>query len=291
VPLSGIRHRFHDNIIRNTPCGTAVIDYVYPEGGHDISRNVLSNIRSQSVFWYKNASRLYGRIGDTQIHRNSLCGVSTDIRERHASSRSMPPGFRISGNSGLPAPNASQSACDAEEQRILSEMRRLPGAGSCGAPPSPGPVPTPSPSPNPPPAPQTPLPAPGGDLSVVSMRASATAGGTSTAATRDGNPATRWSARGAGQRIGFYLGNTPATVDRIGIAWYRGDTRKASFAILVSTDGKTWQQVYRGAGSGNSTGLETYTFPATQARYVRIVGYGNTENDWNSITEVKMYGR
>ena len=28
----------------------------------------------------------------------------------------------------------------------------------------------------------------------------------------------------------------------------------------------------------------------TSARYARIYGYGNTKNDWNSLTEVKIDG-
>jgi len=34
--------------------------------------------------------------------------------------------------------------------------------------------------------------------------------------------------------------------------------------------------------------LETFTFAAGTAKYVRIVGHGNTVNAWNSYTEVKV---
>ena len=46
----------------------------------------------------------------------------------------------------------------------------------------------------------------------------------------------------------------------------------------------------RGFSSGTTTALQQYPCPALGARYVRITGYGNTENNWNSITEVKLFG-
>jgi hypothetical protein len=37
----------------------------------------------------------------------------------------------------------------------------------------------------------------------------------------------------------------------------------------------------------------TLPFPLTNVvgRFLRIVGYGNSDNDWNSITEVDILGR
>ena len=43
-----------------------------------------------------------------------------------------------------------------------------------------------------------------------------------------------------------------------------------------------------GVSSGTTKNLQTFDFPDVQARYVRIVGYGNSQNNWNSITEISI---
>ncbi|MHC4294513.1 MAG: Ig-like domain-containing protein, partial [Planctomycetota bacterium] len=107
--------------------------------------------------------------------------------------------------------------------------------------------------------------------------------------TIDSDPGTRWSAQGDGQWIEYDLGST-RTLSKVCIAWYRGDTRTSAFDIEVSADGVNWTGVYSGQSSGTTTGLEEYSFDAITARYVRIVGHCNSLNDWNSITEVAVYG-
>ena len=108
--------------------------------------------------------------------------------------------------------------------------------------------------------------------------------------TLDGNVNTRWSAEGAGQWLRYDLG-AQRTVSRVAIAWYLGNQRRSTFALQVSLNGTAWTEVYRGSSSGTTLALETYAFTAVPARYVRIVGYGNTTSQWNSITEVEIYGR
>jgi len=49
--------------------------------------------------------------------------------------------------------------------------------------------------------------------------------------------------------------------------------------------------VYAGQSSGTTVELEEYDFADVAGRYVRIVGHGNSESDWNSITEVEIHGR
>jgi poly(beta-D-mannuronate) lyase len=43
--------------------------------------------------------------------------------------------------------------------------------------------------------------------------------------------------------------------------------------------------------SGSTTQPEPVDFEDVSARYVRIVGHGNTLHRWNSITEVDVYGQ
>jgi hypothetical protein len=108
--------------------------------------------------------------------------------------------------------------------------------------------------------------------------------------TIDGNLSTRWSAQGDGQWIQFDLG-TKAIVSHLRIAWFRGDARAAKFDVAVSSDGTVWNPIFSGSGSGLTIEREPYVVPPTQARYVRIMGHGNTENDWNSTTEVEIWGK
>ena len=103
--------------------------------------------------------------------------------------------------------------------------------------------------------------------------------------TLDDDLATRWGANGYGASIEYELASE-ATLDQLGIAWYRGDKRQTHFEIALSTDGTTWTTVHDGSSSGSTMGLEYYSFAATPARHIRITGFGNTENTWTSITEV-----
>ena len=125
-------------------------------------------------------------------------------------------------------------------------------------------------------------------LAVVAVRASGDDGNVP-ANTLDGDLGTRWSANGDGQWIEYDLGAVK-TVAFVKIAFYKGDQRVAFFDMQVSTDGASWTQVYSGQSSGTSTALQTFDFNDTAARYVRIVGHGNTQNSWNSLTEVEVYG-
>jgi hypothetical protein len=108
--------------------------------------------------------------------------------------------------------------------------------------------------------------------------------------TVDGNLGTRWSALGDPQWIQYDLG-AANTVSFVKIAWYQGATRVATFDVQLSTTGASWTNVLTGAtSSGATTALETYDFSDATARYVRIVGHGNSVNMWNSITETEVWG-
>jgi hypothetical protein len=109
--------------------------------------------------------------------------------------------------------------------------------------------------------------------------------------TVDGSLATRWSANGDPQWIRFDLGAS-RTISFVKLAWYKGDTRVAHFDVEVAAAaGGPWTPVLAGARSnGNSLALQTHDFPDTPARYLRILGHGNSANLWNSITEAEVWG-
>jgi hypothetical protein len=157
-----------------------------------------------------------------------------------------------------------------------------------------GSAPTPTPTPTPTMAPTvTPTP-PASDVEITPAGSAATASthdGNLPANTVDDNLATRWSASGDGQWIQYDLGST-RTVSSLRVAWYQGDVRTSTFDVLVGS-GATgpWTTLLTGAQSRGTLGLETHELSDTSARYVRIVGHGNTSNAWNSVTEAQIWGR
>ena len=79
-------------------------------------------------------------------------------------------------------------------------------------------------------------------------------------------------------------------VTQVNISFYRGDQRKAYFRIDTSLDGSSWTSVYDGESGGTTNYFETFDVTDTEARYVRITGEGNEENDYVSIVEVSIIG-
>ena len=129
----------------------------------------------------------------------------------------------------------------------------------------------------------------GSDLPVASVTASGDDGHVP-GNTVDGDLSTRWSAEGDGVWITYDLGAT-RTVGSVSIAWYQGDTRRETFDVQVSADGSSWDTVLSGArSSGTTTSAENYDVADASTRYVRVVGHGNTDNDWTSISETHLLG-
>ncbi|MCC8243070.1 chondroitinase-B domain-containing protein [Saccharothrix luteola] len=108
--------------------------------------------------------------------------------------------------------------------------------------------------------------------------------------TLDNDLTTRWSAEGDGVWIRYDLGS-PQTVGSVSIAWHKGDTRTTTFDVQLSGDGSSWTTALeRETSTGGTVRPELYDFPDGSARYLRVVGYGNTVNDWTSITETTVNG-
>ncbi len=103
----------------------------------------------------------------------------------------------------------------------------------------------------------------------------------------DGDLLTYWAGRGKNCFVSFDLGRI-MDIGGIRIAWYKGTDRKAIFSVEVSDDGKKWSPVYKGMASGKTDKFESYKVKPCKARYVKIVGQGNTTNDFNSILEAAV---
>lgn len=106
----------------------------------------------------------------------------------------------------------------------------------------------------------------------------------------DGDLTSRWAAEGLGEHITMNLGSI-RVVSSVSLAWYRGDLRRARFDVQLSTDNTHWRTILEnGESSGTSLNPETYDLTDQIAQYVRIVGRGNDENNWISITDAEIQG-
>lgn len=106
--------------------------------------------------------------------------------------------------------------------------------------------------------------------------------------TLDNNLSTRWSARGDGEWIKYDLGQNKI-IDNVDIAFYKGNQRRTTLDIQVSSNNQNWTTLWSGKQPQRVLGLQNIELADTSARYVRIVGYGNDGGSlWNSLTQVKI---
>lgn len=77
----------------------------------------------------------------------------------------------------------------------------------------------------------------------------------------------------------------------VDISWYRGNLRTNTFTISVSNDKINYQDIFDGQSSGTTKSFERYDVPDTQARFLKITFYENSEdNNYASISELDIYG-
>ncbi|MGI9219884.1 MAG: polysaccharide lyase family 7 protein, partial [Woeseiaceae bacterium] len=77
----------------------------------------------------------------------------------------------------------------------------------------------------------------------------------------------------------------------VGIAWFEGDQRIASFSIHGSEDGVNFSPLLTNLqSSGETRSFERYDTPDTPAQYVRIESHGNSLNADNAIIEGTVFG-
>jgi len=99
----------------------------------------------------------------------------------------------------------------------------------------------------------------------------------------------RWAANGVGPFIQADLGSIK-TICSLGIAWYKGDARHYNFDISVSKDGNAYTKAFSGTSTGKTSQIENNTFREIDGRYIKVTVNGNSENDWASITEMRVDG-
>ncbi|CAN0243504.1 unnamed protein product [Ectocarpus sp. 6 AP-2014] len=102
----------------------------------------------------------------------------------------------------------------------------------------------------------------------------------------DNKSLTRWSARGGGEWLQMDFG-AKVKINAIEMSFFKGDQRTQDFE--VAADDKTVLEKQQ--SSGKTLAMERFPFPrAAEASSVKITGGGNSENEWNSLTEVIVCG-
>ncbi|MDW5287705.1 chondroitinase-B domain-containing protein [Formosa sp. PL04] len=102
---------------------------------------------------------------------------------------------------------------------------------------------------------------------------------------------TRWSAEGDGQTITYDLGKID-TVSLLKIAFHNGSARSTYFKIALSDNGTDFTEITNEiTSSGTSNDYENFPITPTKARFVQIIGFGNSGGSkWTSLAEVRIYG-
>ncbi|MDF7807755.1 discoidin domain-containing protein [Pontiellaceae bacterium B12219] len=124
--------------------------------------------------------------------------------------------------------------------------------------------------------------------SISAVTLSASASTATMGNTVDADAGTSWSADGKGQWIQYDLGMA-RNLYSVSIQWMSGATRRYFFDIQTS-NGATgpWTIVFSGTSRGAASGFEEVCFKTQHARYIRITGRGNTEDDTIEIADVEV---
>ena len=115
----------------------------------------------------------------------------------------------------------------------------------------------------------------------------------------DNNLNTRWSNYGKSSYLILDLGSIE-NINVVDISWFKGNKRQYFFEISVSVKGDDFLTstndfptiVYTGISDGKSLAPQRYKFESKfNARYVNIRVDGNSQNNWASVTEIRLYGQ
>ncbi|MBU2879209.1 MULTISPECIES: polysaccharide lyase family 7 protein [Aliiglaciecola] len=106
-------------------------------------------------------------------------------------------------------------------------------------------------------------------------------------------PESRWTSNGSNKELILDLGSSKV-VGALTIKWYKGNERNAYFSVETSADtslqNASWTSVLNDAeSSGKHSGFELVNLVESDARYIKIIADGNSENTFNSIVEIQVH--
>lgn len=102
----------------------------------------------------------------------------------------------------------------------------------------------------------------------------------------DGDFVSRWAAEGSAWIKYTFI--EPREISSVWIAYYSAsETRKAKLEIQVSEDGENFVSVFKGMSTASEVELEEFKLPQPMmVKAVKVLGEGNTVNNWNVIAEI-----
>ncbi len=102
----------------------------------------------------------------------------------------------------------------------------------------------------------------------------------------DGDLSTRYAAQNFDAT--FDLGSV-CQLDSVDLAFWFNEIRRQKYSLSVSADGINYVDVFNGTSALGNT-YETVNVNS-YARYIRVRGFGNSDNDWTSLLEIIPYGK
>ena len=102
----------------------------------------------------------------------------------------------------------------------------------------------------------------------------------------DGDFVSRWAAEGSAWIKYTFI--EPREISSVWIAYYSAtEKRKARLEIQVSEDGENFVSVFKGMSTASKVELEEFKLPKPMTvKAVKVLGDGNTVNNWNVIAEI-----
>lgn len=102
----------------------------------------------------------------------------------------------------------------------------------------------------------------------------------------DGKALTRWSAKGKEEWLQLDFGS-PQKIDAIQISFFHGDERTQAFDVYVEGQ----EVLKKQTSSGKTLDLQRFPFEKEQeGSSLTLEAGGNSDNDWNSFTEIVVCG-
>ena len=110
----------------------------------------------------------------------------------------------------------------------------------------------------------------------------------------DGDIGSMWSASGNDQWIVLELKES-FSIQHIKIAFQPGQKKEFYFDILGSVDKEVWESILLKSNSCAFSGnLQVFEIPTAKSRkeynYIKFLGQGNSTDNWNYISEIKIFG-
>ena len=103
----------------------------------------------------------------------------------------------------------------------------------------------------------------------------------------DEDMSTRWTTYTDGAAAIFDL-ETVQSFDAVAAAFWNGSGRVYSFGLYASEDGENYSYIKDFKSCGISEDYEIFRFDETKARYIKVIGKGNTVNSNTNIIEFNV---